>query len=315
MEIRKSGERKLIEKIWRIFGEKNEDEDVHFLYLGDKYLLLAVDTINERYHFDRSWNPGSIGKFLVDINLSDIAAKNGKPLEMMVSFSFPRELEERWVTKMVSGIKRELKKYNVKFSGGDLKESDRISLTGMVIGEVQKGKEFRRSGARPGDYVYISAKIGRNERAIIDYYRGKSTKPERIIEITPRLDLLGKLGTLKITSCIDNSDGIYKSLGLLSKMSGVMIRIVRDVSENSRNEEEREAIYAMGGDYELIFTSPQKLSDFPLIGKVMKGKGVVDINGKAKIPDGFDHFRSTPRRVKNSSGEKGDYKKWKKLLD
>ncbi|MGC8562458.1 MAG: thiamine-phosphate kinase [Thermoplasmata archaeon] len=296
MEISKLGERKLIEDIWRIFGEQNEDEDVHFLSFGKKYLLLAVDTINEVYHFERSWDPGIIGKFLVDINLSDIAAKNGKPLEMMVSFSFPRDLEDSWVTKMVKGIKRELKKYDVKFSGGDLKESERISLTGIVIGEVQKGKEFRRSGARPGDYVYISSTIGRNERAIMDYYKGKLATPEEIIDIKPRLDLLGSLNKLRITSCIDNSDGIYKSLSLLSKLSRVMIRIDRDVSENSRSNEEREEIYAMGGDYELIFTSPQKINEFPVIGKVLKGKGVVDIDGNAKIPDGFDHFKSIQRK-------------------
>lgn len=304
MEIGKSGERKVIDKIWKIFGEKNEDEDVHFFPLGDKYLLLAMDTINEGYHFERSWDSCSVGKFLVDINLSDIAAKNGKPLEMMVSFSFPRELEDSWVTEMVKGIKGELRKYDVKFSGGDLKESDRISLTGIIMGEVHKGKEFRRSGARPGDYVYISSKIGRNERAILDYYGGKLTKPEKIIDITPRLDMLESLRKLKITSCIDNSDGVYKSLRLLSKMSGVTIKIERDVSDNSRDEGEREAIFAMGGDYELIFTSPQKLSAFPLIGKVLKGEGVVDLNGNAEIPDGFDHFRSIPRRLMAIHGKK-----------
>ncbi|MEM0133766.1 MAG: thiamine-phosphate kinase [Thermoplasmatales archaeon] len=297
MEISKSGERKLIEKIWKTMGEENEDEDVHFISSGDKYLLLAVDTINEGYHFNRSWDPGKIGKFLVDINLSDIAAKNGKPLEMMVSFSFPRMLEESWVIRLVKGIKGEVKKYHVKFSGGDLKESDKISLTGIVIGEVKRGKEFRRKGARPGDYVYISSTIGRNERAIIDYYKGKLTTPEKIIDITPRLDMLELLNRFRISSCIDNSDGVYKSLSLLSKMSGVSIKIERDVSENSKDDGERVAIYATGGDYELIFTSPQKIDEFPIIGRVSKGRGIVDMNGESNIPDGFDHFRSIHART------------------
>ncbi|MCL4447735.1 MAG: thiamine-phosphate kinase [Candidatus Thermoplasmatota archaeon] len=296
MEISKSGERKLIDKIWKLIGEKNEDEDVHFLDIGKKYLLIAMDSINEGFHFERSWDPGLIGKFLVDINLSDIAAKNGTPLEMMVSFSFPRTLEEKWVESLVRGIKEELDVYHLKFSGGDLKESEKISLTGLIIGKVDKGREFRRTGARPGDYVYISSKIGKQERAILDYYNGKRGEVKEILDIRPRLDLLNSLRKLTVTSCVDNSDGIYKSLGLLAQVSGVKIVIENDVSDNAKDREERVSIFSIGGDYELIFTSPQRLRNFPLIGKVVKGKGIVDLNGKSALTSGFDHFRSGRRR-------------------
>lgn len=292
MEIGELGERKLIDKIWEFIGEENENEDVHFLDVGKKYILLAMDTINEGFHFEKWWDPTLIGKFLVDINLSDVVSKNGKPLEMMVSFSFPRKLEVNWVKALVKGISDELKRYDMKFSGGDLKESKKISLTGLVIGEVKKGEEFRRSGAREGDYVYISSKIGRNERAIMDYHRGKMEKYREILDILPRIDILKSLKEFKITSCVDNSDGIYKSLSIFSSMSGVKIKIESDVSTDSKSEKERIALFSIGGDYELIFTSPDELPDFPRVGKVLRGKGVVDLNGSTKIPPGFDHFKN-----------------------
>ena len=304
MEIKDLGERKLIDKIWKIFKEQNEDEDVHFYDLGSHYLLFAMDTISEGVHFEKWWDPETIGKFLVDINLSDIASKNGRPLEMMVSFSFPRTLEEKWVKALVKGIKGELGKYKIKFSGGDLKESRRISLTGLIIGRVKKGREFRRSGARPGDFVYISSKIGKNEHAILDYYEGKRGKEREILQINPRIDLLDSLNGSKVTSCIDNSDGVYKSLSILSRMSGVKIRIERDVSVNSGTDDERTSVYSIGGDYELLFTSPKKLASYPLVGRVLKGKGVIDLNGKSGVPQGYDHFRSNSRQFLRNTQKK-----------
>ena len=292
MKIRELGERKLIDKIWKIIGEKNEDEDVHFLDQGKKFLLIAMDTINEGYHFEKWWDPVLIGKFLVDINLSDIASKNGRPLEMMVSFSFPRTLDAGWVSSLTLGIKGELGKYKVKFSGGDLKESRKISLTGMITGEVKKGREFRRNGARSGDFVYASSTIGKNERAILEYHKGNKRKTGEILDIRPRFDVLKSLRNTRITSCIDNSDGVYKSLRLLATLSGVKIRIEHDISENSKSEDERVLLYSTGGDYELLFTSPERLKGFPLLGRVLEGRGVVDLEGNTRSLTGFDHFRT-----------------------
>lgn len=302
MELKELGERKIIDSIWKIMGEKNEDEDAHFVDQGRKYLLIAMDTINEGFHFEKWWDPERIGKFLVDINLSDIASKNGRPLEMMASFSFPRTLDEKWVRSLVRGIKSELGKYNIRFSGGDLKESKSISLTGLILGDVTKGKEFRRSGAKPGDFVYISSLIGKNERAILEYHAGRKGRQKEILDINPRLDLLESLRKMDITSCIDNSDGIYKSLGLISRLSRVRIRIENDVTEKSKNPGERALLYSIGGDYELLFTSPEKLNSYPLVGRVLKGKGIEDVNGISLDTYGYDHFRSFRKFKKRKSG-------------
>ncbi len=290
MEIKELGERKVIEEIWKLFGEKNEDEDVHFVDLNDYYILMAMDTINENYHFMKDWDPKKIGRFIVDINLSDIASKNGTPMDFMVSMSFPSNVDNDYVLKLTEGIKEECIRYNLKFSGGDLKESDKITLTGLVIGRVDKGREFRRNGARPGDYVYITGRIGKNEDAIMKMGIDNESR-ERVLEITPRLDALKRMNTFRITSCIDNSDGIYKSLSLISKLSGVAIRIKENVCEH-KDESLRKKCYNLGGDYELIFTSPDKINDYYLLGIVEKGSGVYDIDNTLVTSAGYDHFRT-----------------------
>ncbi|MGC8644885.1 MAG: thiamine-phosphate kinase [Thermoplasmata archaeon] len=289
MKIGDVGERSLIERIWSVVGRENEDEDVHFFSVGNRYVLLAMDTINENFHFDRDWDPELVGRFLVDINLSDIAAKNGSPLEMMASFSLPRDLDESWVLSLVKGITEEASRYGVTFQGGDLKESLAVSLTGLVIGEVEEGKEFRRRGARPGDFVYATSLIGRVERAILNFYRS-SGDYRGILDVRPRFDALETMRKYRVTSCIDNSDGLYKSLGLISKLSGVRILIENDVSEGASDEGERDLFFSMGGDYELIFTSPDVIREFPLIGKVSEGEGVFDRSGRRINTFGYDHF-------------------------
>lgn len=289
MEIKDIGEKNLIDKIWKILGKDNEDEDVHFFELGSKYILLAMDTINEGFHFEKNWDPKLVGKFLVDINLSDIASKNGEPSEIMVSMSLPRDLPEDWVTSFIQGVKLECEAYGMTYSGGDLKESKFISLTGLVIGQVERGREYRRSGARPGDNIYISSMIGKNELAILRYYEDNESYRD-ILYFIPRFNVLKTLMSHPITSCIDNSDGIYKSLMILADRSRVKIKIEKNVCEKCSSEEERKSVYSLGGDYELIFTSPDIIEEFPLLGKVVEGEGVIDIDGTSRIPAGYDHF-------------------------
>ena len=288
MKLMDIGERKTIDRIWEVIGGKNEDEDVHFIDNGDYYSLLAIDTLNEGIHFKRDWDPYAIGKFLVDVNLSDIASKNGRPHEFMASMSFPRTLDLDYVEGIAEGIRAECSKYEMKFSGGDMKESGLISLTGLVIGGIQKGKEFRRLGARPGDFVYITNKVGKQEKAMKEFYSGSGI-PEGIITIEPRFDVLGKMSEHKITSCLDNSDGIYKSLELLARINGVGITIKENVCLE-KDEKFRKFCYTFGGDYELIFTSPERIDGFPLIGTVDDGTGVIDLDGFPLSTKGYDHF-------------------------
>lgn len=290
MKISELGERELIAEIWRLLGEENEDEDVHFVDLNDYYIILGMDTINENYHFKKDWDPKKIGKFIVDINLSDVVSKNGTGLDFMVSMSFPSHTEKEYVLRLAEGIKEECKRFNLKFSGGDLKESDSISITGLVIGRVDKGKEFRRNGAHPGDYVYITGKIGKNEDAIMKM-RKNIESGEKVLDIMPRIVELKEMNKYRITSCIDNSDGIYKSLGLISKLSGVCIRIKENVCELDGDDSIRKECYRLGGDYELIFTSPDKIDDFYFLGTVEEGSGVYDLDNTPVTSSGYDHFK------------------------
>lgn len=285
MKIEESGETEIIGKIWSKLGRENENEDVHFLDDRDSYLILAMDSINEGIHFLRNWDPAKVGKFLVDINMSDVISKNGEALEMMASFSLPRELEFDWLDSFMEGVFKELERFNVAYAGGDLKEGKYISLTGLIIGKVKKGQELRRRPIYPGSYIYITDKIGKQYQKYLDFIEGKS-EGDRIIEVNVSYDKIKRIMGLKPTACMDDSDGPFKSLRILSELNHVRIDLKDNVCESSNFEE----CYSFGGDYELIFASKTFTTEFPMLGIASQGIGVYDFDGKPIIKRGYEHF-------------------------
>ncbi len=285
MKIEDSGETEIIKKIWEKLGRENENEDVHFLDNGDSFIILAMDTINEGIHFLRNWDPAKVGKFLVDINMSDIISKNGQALEMMASFGLPKDLEFDWLDSLMEGIFRELERFDVDYAGGDLKESKNISLTGLVIGKVKRGQELRRRPIYPGSYIYITGKIGKQYKKYLDYIEGKS-EGEGIIEIDVSYEKIKRILKLEPTACMDDSDGPFKSLRILSELNHVRIDLKENVCINS----DYEGCYSFGGDYELIFASRNFTSEFPILGVASAGMGVYDFDGKPVKKQGYEHF-------------------------
>jgi len=285
VKIGELGESKIIEKIWKRLGRDNENEDVHFIPQGNKYLLMAMDTLNENIHFKRDWSPLKIGKFLVDINMSDIISKNGQGLQMMASFTFPRDLDYQWVEELTEGIFKELEKFKVTYEGGDMKEGERISLTGLIIGEVEMGKEIRRRGMEPGDYIYITNKIGKQYLEYRKYLNGISNG-EGIIDVDVSYDKIKNILRYSPKAAMDDSDGPFKSLQILSSLNNVKIKLENNVCET----EDYKSCYAFGGDYEIIFASSHFTEEFPLLARAYRGFGLYDSNDEPIDLQGYEHY-------------------------
>jgi thiamine-monophosphate kinase len=285
VKIKDLGESKIIEKIWEFLGRENENEDVHFFLQGNKYLLVAMDTLNENIHFRRDWDPFKIGKFLVDINMSDIISKNGLGLQMMASFTFPRDLDYDWVERLTEGIFKELEKFKVTYEGGDMKEGEKISLTGLIIGEVEKGREIRRKGVEPGDYIYITNKIGKQYLEYLKYLNG-SSNGEGIIDVDVSYDKLKNIMKYSPKAAMDDSDGPFKSLAILSNLNKVKIKLENNVCivDDYKN------CYSFGGDYELIFSSSIFTKDLPLLARAYEGSGLYDFNNEPIEFPGYEHY-------------------------
>jgi thiamine-monophosphate kinase len=287
-----------------------------------KRLVVTADAIVAGVHYLPDDPPDLVARKLLRVNLSDLAAMGARPLHYLLTTALPAELGTEWLTRFAEGLAEDQHRYGIALLGGDsvaTRGPAVLSLT--AIGEVAAGQEVRRSGAQPGDLVWISGSIGDAFlglgvlRGIYrdlsqqhrEYLIGRFHLPEPRTELGPRL-----CGTAH--AMIDVSDGLLADLGHICETSGTaavleMARLpvsaaARAVVESSPDILPRLA--AAGDDYELLFAAPAgateailALSSFlqiPVteIGSIEAGAGVqlVDDGGRT-IPveaAGYRHF-------------------------
>jgi len=236
-------------------------------------LLFTSDQMIEGVHFLSKHNAASVGERALARSLSDIAAMGGEPRFCLASLAVPRRMET-WIVGFFRGLMRLARRTSTALAGGDLARSKIIYCDVMVCGAVARGKALRRDGARVGDAIYVSGRLG---------------KPwDR--RINPRLDLGRALAGIA-TSCIDVSDGLSLDLHRLALASGVAAEI--DRVPLARGATLDRALHG-GEDYELLFTLPPGAhvpAGTSRIGTIVKGRaGGLKLNGRPLAPRGWDHF-------------------------
>jgi thiamine-monophosphate kinase len=235
-------------------------------------LLFTTDQMIEGVHFTRAQSAASIGERALARSLSDIAAMGGEPRFCLVALA---SAETKWIEEFYRGLLRLAKRAGVTLAGGDLARDDKFHSDVMVCGSVPRGKALRRDGARAGDSIFVSGRLG---------------KPwDRRIE--PRLALGQSLRGVA-TSCIDLSDGLSLDLHRLCVASRVAAEI--DRVPVLRGSTEERALHG-GEDYELLFTMPKGATTprgVTRIGRVVRGEpGQVHFQGRPLEARGYDHFR------------------------
>ena len=240
----------------------------------DQDLLFTTDFSIEGVHFTRDSPAGQIGHRAVARSLSDIAAMGGRPLYCLVSIAIAEWTDQRWIDGFYRGVNQLLRQTKTQLAGGDISHAEQLVLDVMLCGAVAKGKALRRSGARPGDIIYVSGPLGG--------WRHKS-------EIVPRLDIGRKL-IGKATSCMDISDGLALDLHRLCLASGVAAEI--DSVPLLKGATMEQALHDRE-DYELLYTAhPKRRVPGIRIGTITKGKpGALRYNGKKLAPIGYDHLQ------------------------
>jgi len=260
-------------------------------------LLVTTDLFVEGVHFTRAnIRPGQAGHRCLCRGLSDIAAMGGEPHWAFLSLALPRRPAVAWARAFLRGLARAADEYGVALAGGDTgcSGSD-IHVADMVlIGSAPEGQAVLRSGARPGDLLFVSGRLGATARAL--------DRGERLPPIRPRLALGRLLRERRLASAmIDISDGLSTDANHLSQESGVAIRLTEMQIPRAGTIEQ--ALHG-GEDYELLFSvSPAKaggimpdMAGVPLraIGMVVEGKGVWlrENSGRRRRlrPAGWEHF-------------------------
>src|SRR5438270_13990089 len=124
-------------------------------------LVVTADAIVAGVHYLPEDPPALVARKLLRVNLSDLAAMGARPLHYVLTTALPGEIGPEWLARFAEGLAEDQRRYGIDLLGGDsvgTRGPAVLSLT--AIGEVAAGREIRRSGAKPGDLLWVSGAVG-----------------------------------------------------------------------------------------------------------------------------------------------------------
>ncbi len=274
-------------------------DDAAVIGSGAQRLLLSMDLLVEGVHFDLTYTPlKHLGYKAVAVNVSDIAAMNGRATQIVVGLAISSRFSVEALDELYAGMRLACERYKVDLVGGDTTSSrSGLMLSITVLGEVAEENITYRKGASAGDLLCVSGDLGSAylgllllEREKAEFKANPNMQPDlqgydyvlqRQLKPEPRADIVNALGEAGIrpTSMIDISDGLASEVLHLCKASSVgcnvyenklpldhtMISLCQDFGLVP-------AVAALNGgeDYELLFTIRQE--DYPKI------QGIKDVS-------------------------------------
>ena len=222
-------------------------------YIGDdgavvnKKLIIASDSFFEDVHFKREWmNLKEIAIKASLVNLSDMIVMNAKAKYAILNVAFPKSLKLSEIKQLADGFNEVAKKYGYEIIGGDTIENEKIAISVTHIG-VSKKAITRK--AKLNEYVAYTGNLGSVNKDLKTLIRGgKISKTSKFIK--PQLkDKFFYKASKYITSALDISDGLFKELERISKISNVGFKFLKKIDKH---------IGCSGEEYEILFTFPKK---------------------------------------------------------
>jgi thiamine-monophosphate kinase len=296
---------------------------------GEEVLVATCDAQVEDTHFRLSnINPHDLGRRVLSVNLSDIAAMGAKPRFALISLLLPPTLDATILDGIYAGLREEAARFDVAIVGGNIaRNAERLIIDITLLGTGQRHHLLQRNNAKIGDIVMVTGHVGSAAAGLLlledQCLASKITPEKRAAALaaqhtpTPRLEAGQWLAQHSITTGIDVSDGLAGDLLHICEASAVSIRIEADaipilpevvtIAHFAGREPLELALFG-GEDYELLFTvSPDRAATLThelfsatgvqatLIGKVVEGTGLtLTRNGiNESLPArGWDHLRS-----------------------
>jgi len=276
-------------------------------------LCVTTDALVEGVHFDpKLFTSGDIGHKALAVNLSDIAAMGARPRWFVCSIAC-RPTDARRIPAIARGMAALAKRTGILLAGGNFSRAGALSLHITAAGEVPKGTALTRSGARPGDRIYVTGTFGDAALALAMRSFGKNpgTILPRQVRPDPRLRV-GQIARLYANAAIDISDGLLQDLLHVVEASSVGAAIdarLVPVSRAFRDANANLDLALTGGeDYELaLFVPLRRAAAFEracqragepvtCIGGTLRGRKMIIENAPHLRSWGFDHFRALRRR-------------------
>jgi thiamine-monophosphate kinase len=279
-------------------------------------LLVTTDFSIEKVHFRRDWHsPEWVGRRCLTRGLSDIAAMGGEPLAAFLSLAFAGDVPQKWVNRFLKGLLALADEFRVPLAGGDTAQSaGGIQADIVVVGSVPRGKAILRSGAKPGDLIYVTGSLGGSAAALArlegsqpaEQASARYSRHSYLQAPRPRLAVGRSLRRRGLASAmIDVSDGLSTDLEHICQESGVGAEIEEGAiplafASGKKRVALEFALYG-GDDYELLFTSkaaiPARVAGVLVtrIGRITRSSGMrmIGPDGKARAltAGGWEHFK------------------------
>lgn len=286
-------------------------------------MAVTADALVAGVHFLESDPPDRVARKALRVNISDLAAMGAEPYGYTVTLALASGMAdpESWLERFVSGQRSDHATFGIRLLGGDtVSTPGPLSISVTAFGWLPEDRALLRSGARPGDDIYVSGTIGDSglglallkgrisgldeeaKRFLIDRYQVPEPRP-----------MLGQALLRVASSALDVSDGLAQDLGHIAECSSVAAEIslaaipVSDAAAAvMRNGDAEPAdLVSLGDDYELLFTAPEEAREAVMarageagvpvtrIGTIRAGSGVsvLDANGKPLILErrGYTH--------------------------
>ncbi|MDU2937979.1 MAG: thiamine-phosphate kinase [Enterobacteriaceae bacterium] len=254
----------------RLDVETGIGDDCALLNIPEKQTLaISTDTLVCGIHFLPDIDPADLACKALAVNVSDLAAMGADPAWLTLALTLP-EVNEPWLAAFSDSLFEQLNYYDMQLIGGDTTRGP-LSMTLGIHGFVPLGRALKRSGARPGDWIYVTGTPGDSaaglailqDRLQVNDEADAAYLVKRHLRPTPRV-LHGQALRDRASSAIDLSDGLISDLGHILKASGCGARLDLDAFPFSapllRHAEPEQALrWALGGgeDYELCFTVPE----------------------------------------------------------
>ena len=241
-------------------------------------MAISTDMLVAGRHFFADVDPYTLGHKALAVNLSDLAACGARPLAFTLALSLP-QATDAWLAPFAQGLWALADAHGCELIGGDTTQGP-LNICITVFGEVPTGQALLRSGARPGDDLYVSGTLG-DARLALEALLGRLQLPaavmaaarQRLEMPTPRLSL-GQALRGVASAAADISDGLLGDLGHILQRSGVGATVQTEVamhliaacahSTSAKGTFDHEigsqralqCVLAGGDDYELVFTAP-----------------------------------------------------------
>jgi thiamine-monophosphate kinase len=288
-------------------------------------LAVTTDLSIEGRHFRLDWHPAqSVGHRALARGLSDLAAMGARPVAAFLSLGLPRKLTipdrktQAWVDRFLDGLLALAAEHRVPLAGGDLAESPLAIADIVLTGAVPQGTALLRSGAHPGDRIYVTGSLGGAAAELAALAKNPKRFAKAITtapnapHLYPQPRIAQGLWLRKhgvASAAMDLSDGLSTDLDHLCEESGVAAEV--DAALLPISSEATLAMALTGGeDYELLFTAPasgklpRRIAEVAItaIGRIVPAKPRrprVSLLSDGKLqplqPQGWEHFSAASK--------------------